>query len=229
MKPPKPKPAKKNQPVKILIVDDHPLLREGVARLINREPDLEVCAEAGNAQEALKAVAKAKPDVAIVDVALSGLGGIELIKSIRTMGKKPLILALSMHDEVIYAERALRAGAQGYLMKSQPAGLIITALRDVLDGKTYLSEPMKERLLRCVQRGAAANGEYPANRLSDCELEIYQMIGEGLKPSQIARRMSLSVKTVESYRARIRLKLNLKNASELVQHCVQWAQAKKAL
>jgi len=207
---------------RVLVVDDHPVVRQGLRLLIDHEPDLEVCAEAETAADALRAVAAHKPDVAVVDLSLKGASGLELIKDIRVRHADLPVLVLSMSDESVYAERVLRAGATGYLMKEAATDEVLTALRRVLDGGIYLSEAMASRLLVQLVRGVPADGGSPVDRLSDRELEVFGLIGRGLGTGEIARRLHLSPKTIETYRAHIKQKLNLADATELLQHAIYY-------
>jgi DNA-binding NarL/FixJ family response regulator len=208
---------------RVLIVDDHPAVREALAFRIGRQPDLEVCGEASDISEALHLVTSAEPDVAVVDISLKTGNGIDLIKRIRDRNDHIRILVWSMHAESLYAERALRAGALGYITKDQATGRIVDAIRRVEAGKVYLSETMAERML---QRAVGATPEKvpcsPIDVLADRELEVFRLIGEGVKTGDIAKRLHLSVKTVETYRDRIRQKLNQSDGAKLVHYATQW-------
>jgi len=217
-------PAKKAK-AKILVVDDHPIVRQGIVQMISHETDLEVCAEAEAASDALKAIAATSPDAAIVDLSLKGSSGLELLKDIRVRYPKLPVLVLSVYDESMYAERALRAGARGYMMKEEAAEKVLTAIRRILGGQIYLSENMASRLLHVLVDGRAETGSSPAERLSDRELEVFQLIGRGFGNSDIARQLHLSPKTVETYRGHIKEKLNLTSSTELLQHAIRWAQS----
>jgi len=208
---------------KVLIVDDHPIVRDGLVTLINHESDLEVCGEAEEPQQALKAISELEPDVIIVDITLKGSNGIELTRSIKERSPGLPVIVLSIHDESIYAERALRAGARGYLMKEVVSERIITAIRTVLSGEIYVSNAISKRMLRKLAGGKADTISTPMDSLSDRELEVFRLIGQGCKVSKIAQRMHLSVKTVETYRARIKEKLSLADADELLHYAIQWA------
>ena len=218
--------AAKKSPTRILIVDDHPLLRQGISQLINHEKDMMVCGEAENAHQALDALATTKCDVAIIDISLGGSSGIELLKNIKIRYPKLLVLILSMHDESVYAQRALRAGAAGYIMKQEATEKVLVAVRKILSGEVYLSEKLGARMLNQLVggRNTTLNGS-PIEELSDRELEVFGLIGQGHGTRPIAERLHLSVKTIESHRAHIKEKLNLKNATELVHHAIQWAQS----
>jgi len=206
----------------VFIVDDHPLLRKGLALLINREPDLAVCGEAEEAQRAMKAITASKPDIMIVDISLSGPDGLDLLKNIRTIHPDLPVLILSMHDESIYAERALRARANGYIMKQEATEKVLTAVRCILGGEIYLSERMSRKLLHQYISSSvrpATNSEL--STLSDRELEVFRLIGEGRGTRQIADKLHISIKTVETYQAHIKNKLSLASGRELVQYAIQ--------
>ena len=208
---------------RVLIVDDHPAVREGLAIRIARQADLEVCGEAADLAEALEQVTATRPDVVVIDISLKSGNGIDLIKKIKANDPSIRMLVWSMHPEALYAERALRAGALGYITKEQATDKIIEAIRRVLEGKVYLSEAMAEHVLnRAVGRGGEPAGGSPVECLSDRELEVFQLIGQGLDTQKIAENMQVSPKTVETYRARIKEKLNLNKANELIQRAVQW-------
>jgi DNA-binding NarL/FixJ family response regulator len=206
----------------VFIVDDHPVVRDGLITLINHQQDLKVCGEAGDAAQTLKSISELKPDVVIVDIGLKSSDGLELTKSIKAQYPRLPVIVLSIHDESVYAERALRAGAQAYLMKEVVSENIITAIRTVLSGEIYVSNTMAKKLLRKLAAGKTHTIIAPIDSLSDRELEIFRLIGQGYKPSKIARSMHLSVKTVETYRARIKEKLNLTDASELLRYAIEW-------
>ncbi len=209
---------------KVLIVDDHPILREGISQLINQEEDLTVCGSVEDAYQGLDAIEKLKPSVVIVDISLKGMNGIELIKNIKTRYVKLPILVLSMHDESLYAERVLRAGARGYIMKQEATGKVLIAIRKVLKGEIYVSEKIAARMLEKCVDGGSEKGTSPLDLLSDRELEVFQLIGKGCGTRQIAKELHLSIKTVETYREHIKQKMKLENATELVRHAVQWVE-----
>ena len=211
---------------RVFVVDDHPIVRQGLAQLINQEADLIVCGEAGDSVEALQMMASLKPDIVIADVSLRGGDGIELVKNIRMQDPDLPVLVLSMHDETLYAERALRAGARGYIMKQEPPEQVMVALRQVRSREIYLSESMGKRMLQQIVGGSHPAGS-PIERLSDRELEVFRLIGQGHGTRQIAEELHVSVKTVESYRAHIKEKMLIGNAYELVQHAVQWLENEK--
>lgn len=205
-----------------MIVDDHPIVRRGLAELIEQEPGFKVTAEAESAQDALRAIRTDPPDLAIIDLSLKDTSGIELVKQIKAQWPTIPLLVLSMHDESLYAERALRAGALGYIMKQEGTEKLITAIRAVMRGEVYLSDAMARRVLGRMVSGQPAVSSTPLDILSDRELEVFEQIGRGLSTRQIAQRMCVSIKTIESHREHIKRKLNLKNASELVQHATEW-------
>jgi DNA-binding NarL/FixJ family response regulator len=206
---------------KVLIVDDHPIVRRGLADIISSQPDLEVCGEASTVAEALQEVEKTRPDLVLTDLALKGAHGIELIEQIKARDERIKILVSSMHDEMLFAERALRAGAMGYISKQEPTDTLLEAIRRVLRGEIYLSSRMTGRLLRSVRSGGSV-GQDPVESLSNRELEVFQMIGQGLTTQQIARNLGLSPKTIETHREKIKEKMNLKNSAELNRRAVQW-------
>lgn len=207
--------------VRILIVDDHPIVRHGLEQLISQQEDLKVAGQVGQAPEALQRALEGGFDLAIVDVSLQGVSGLELIKQMREHGVTVPILVMSMHDEQFYAERALRAGAQGYVMKQRATTEIVTAIRRVLGGELYLSPQTADQLLRRAVDGNAAE-QHGAAQLSERELEVLQMLGQGISTRDIAEKLHLSIKTIESYRANIKRKLGLKNAAELMRYAVDW-------
>ena len=207
---------------RIMVVDDHPIVRQGLALLINREADMLVCGEAEEAMAAMHVLASSHPDVLIVDISLNGPDGHDLLKNIRTTHPTVPVLILSMHDESIYAERALRAGANGYIMKQEATEKVLVALRRILSGEIYVSDRVANRMLRHYITGAGTLRNSSIADLSDRELEVFRLIGEGHGTRQIAEELHLSVKTVESYQAHIKEKLSLRSARELMQHAIQW-------
>jgi DNA-binding NarL/FixJ family response regulator len=204
---------------KVFLVDDHPIVRQGLGLLINREPDLVVCGEAEDAPSALQRMASAQPDLMVIDISLEGPDGLELLKTIRL--KEPIlpVLILSMHEESTYAERSLRAGANGYIMKQEATERVLVAIRRILEGKVYLSERLTNKMLEQFVHGAGSSKNNPLMTLSDRELEVYRLIAEELH---------VSVKTVESYQAHIKEKLSLRNARELVQHAIESTLSEKS-
>lgn len=208
---------------KILIVDDHPAVREALALRIGRQANLEVCGEAAEINEAMKFITKSPPDLAIIDISLKNGNGLDLIKRIKDRFNSVRMLVWSMHSESLYAERALRAGALGYINKDQATDKIIDAIQHVLDGKVFVSETMAQKVLqRAIGGKQKESSQLPLEVLADRELEVFQFIGKGMKTADIAKQLHLSVKTVETYRDRIRLKLGLSHGTELVRYATQW-------
>jgi len=205
---------------KILIVDDHPLVRAGFAQLIGDCPDLEVCGEAGDMAEALRQIEATQPELAIIDLSLAGGSGLDLIERIKARYQEVLMLVASMHDETLYAERVLAAGARGYINKQEAQDSIIRAIRQVLSGKVYLSQSMTERMLN----GMVDNNHErrDIDSLSNRELQVFELIGRGIATSQVASQLNLSVKTIETHQAHIKKKLGLNSAHELTQRAIRW-------
>ena len=214
--------SKNNKRSRVLIVDDHPAVREALALRIGRQPDLEVCGEAADTSEALRLVAETGPDAAVVDISLKTGNGIDLIKRIRDRDERVRVVVWSMHSEALYAERALRAGALGYINKDQATDRIVEAIRRVLEGKVYLSDEVAEKLLHRAVGKQEDLTRSPLDALADRELEVFRLIGQGVKTADIAERLHLSVKTVETYRDRIRQKLDLGDGTELAHYATQW-------
>jgi DNA-binding NarL/FixJ family response regulator len=211
---------------KILLVDDHPLVREWLTKLINEEPDFEVCGSAGNAREALGLIGTLQPRIVMVDISLDGGSGLELIKDVKAVHPKVDMIVLSMHDEMLYAERAMRAGAVGYVMKRDATDKVLAAIRAVLQGSHYFSNAVNAMLAQKLVQGP---GDQPAAiaALSDRELEVFQLLGRGCSTRQISEQMNVGFKTVHVYCARIREKLNLANIHELVFHAVRWHESQQ--
>jgi DNA-binding NarL/FixJ family response regulator len=214
----------KSSKKRILIVDDHPMMREGLAQLINNEPDLAVCWEADNAGQAMDIVSRNIPEIVLVDISLPDKNGLELIKDVHVLCPGALILVISMHDETLYAERALRAGARGYIMKQEGGRKLLAAIRHVIGGQIYVSEKMSARILEFFS-GHRPEVASPIEKLSDREFEVFQMIGQGKGTRDIAEHLHLSIKTVEVHRANIKKKLNLNSATDLVRQAVRWTDA----
>jgi DNA-binding NarL/FixJ family response regulator len=206
----------------VLIVDDHPVVRQGVAMLIGQQPDLEVCGEAEGLNEAMRLYNETSPHLVIIDISLKDGSGLELVKEIHARNPNTKMLISSMHDEELFAERMLRAGAHGYVHKQEATERIIDAARQILEGRVYLSEPMSERLLHRLVSHNDADRRSTIESLSDRELEVFEMIGRGLTTRQIASRLELSPKTIETYRENIKMKLCLENSTALTKHAVQW-------
>jgi DNA-binding NarL/FixJ family response regulator len=214
----------KDHRTRILLVDDHAVVRYGIAQLINRESDMVVCGEEEDAAHALSALEKLKPDLVIADISLKDSSGLELMRNIKAQFVKLPVLVMSTHDESIYAEIAFRAGALGYVMKQEALERIVPAIRRVLSGNIYVSETLASKMLQQQIRGKTDVQESPVKSLSDRELEVFQLIGQWKKTSEIAQELHLSVKTIEYYREQIKHKLNLKNSAELTQHATSWVQ-----
>ncbi len=212
----------------MLIVDDHPIVREGIGRRIERQSDMEVCGEADSRAAALDLIATTRPDLAIVDLTLKDSSGLELIKDIKVRSPHLPVLVLSMQDEAVYAERALNAGARGYVMKHEATENIIVAARQVLAGKVYLSQELSSKFLDVLFGSKGAAGSSPAERLTDRELEIFELLGRGNGTRQIAERLHLSIKTIEAHREQIKHRLNLTSANELLHHAFLWVQDQMA-
>lgn len=210
---------------KVFVVDDHPIVRAGLALLINREPDLTVCGDAEEIHTALHAIDALKPDVLILDISLNGPDGLDLLKTIRVQDPGMPVLILSMHDESIYAERALRAGANGYIMKQEGTDRLLIALRRILNREIYVSDRIANKIILHFVGSGSSTGlrRSPVDDLSDRELEVLRLIGEGHGTRQIAEDLHLSVKTVETYQGHLKDKLGLKNSRELVQYAIQWS------
>jgi DNA-binding NarL/FixJ family response regulator len=214
--------GKQNTKSRILIVDDHPMTRQGLATLIEHQPDWAVCFEAQNAEQALEAIAKTKPDLVLVDISLPGKSGLELIKDIRALHEHLPVLVISMHDESLYVERVLRAGARGYVPKHSGAVKIVEAIRAVLNGRIYVSEEMSAHLLEQLGGRSSQQMRSPVEQLSDREFEVFELIGQGLSAHDIAQRLFLSAKTVDAHRANIKEKLKIKTTAELIAYAARW-------
>jgi DNA-binding NarL/FixJ family response regulator len=210
--------------VRFMLVDDHPISREGLGYLIKEEEAYSVVAEAGSAEQALELLTTVSVDFIIVDISLKGINGIQLIRKIRSIYPLINILVVSMHDEALYAERALDAGADGYIMKEVASTKVLDAIKTILSGSIYLSEALRERVCERPMKTKAGGGQKPdiAERLSDREFEVFELIGMGLGPSQIANQLNMSVKTVETHRNNLKMKFNLSNASELREYAIRW-------
>jgi DNA-binding NarL/FixJ family response regulator len=210
----------------VFIVDDHPLVREGLTNLINRQSDLVVCGEAKGSAEAIAGITKERPDVAIVDISLTNESGLELIKQLVTQLPEVALIVLSMHDEALYAERALRAGARGYVMKHETSKSVLASIRRVLEGDIYVSERIVNRMVLGFTSSRRPVASSPVERLSDRELEIFQLLGQGRMPSEIARDLNLSLKTVQAYCARAKEKFGVTSLTELLRAAIRWDDAK---
>ena len=211
-----------SEKIRILIVEDHEIFRLGIRELINHEPDLCVCGEADDVATARRLMGETEPDMAIIDITLKNSNGLDLIREMSASGKDVLVLVLSMHDELLYAERSLQAGARGYIMKQETSRSIVKAIRHILEGGIYVSPNIMENLLSRVRAGQDPLEKSPLQTLSDREFTVLRMIGEGKATGDIAETMCLSVRTISTYRERIKEKLGLKNAAELVRYAVRW-------
>ena len=209
---------------RVFIVDDHTMFREGLRQLIERESSLTVCGDAPDAAEALRGLRASKPDVVIVDISLAGASGIDLIKDIKTEFEDLPVLVVSMHEESLYAERALRAGAMGYVMKHEPSKTVKAAIQKVLGGDMYLSEKMAAGVINRFMRGEPEQPKSPLETLSDRELEVFHMLGQGKGVRMIAEDLGVTIPTVNSFRNRIKEKLGLKSSTEVMLHAIQWVQ-----
>jgi DNA-binding NarL/FixJ family response regulator len=220
--------GKSRKRTRILLVDDHPMVRERLTEVINREADLMVCAEAEDGSQAIEAIKTRQPQLVIIDLTLKSSDGVELIKDIHSRWPALLMLVVSMHDESLCAERALRAGARGYITKQEATRSVLSAIRQVLDGQVFLSEVMRSQLLgRLTERGGASGGE-PAECLADRELQVFELTGRGLNTREIAERLKIGVKTVETYRYRIREKLKLEQPRDLLRSAIAWTHQGRA-
>ena len=208
--------------VRVFIVDDHPFIREGLAMRIGREPDLMVCGESDNADQALKSIKSLLPDVLIVDLSLKGKSGLHLIKDVARKFSELPILVLSMLDEMVYAERALRAGARGYIMKQEATKKLITAIRGVMAGELFVNTAVTSKIMHRLVKDKSRSNSFSIDSLSDRELEAFKLIGTGSSTQQISKKMKVGVKTVETYRARIKSKFKFKSTEELLQYSIQW-------
>jgi DNA-binding NarL/FixJ family response regulator len=212
--------------IKVLLVDDHPLVRDGLVALINSQPDLEICGAAGSESQALELVSVVRPDVAVVDISLETGSGLELLKSIRAAHPAVKTIVLSMHDETHYAERALHAGARGYVMKRDATTKVIAGIRAVHAGQLFISEKISALMAEKFVGGRASAGSTPAEVLSDRELQVFELLGQGMGTRQIADHLHVGFKTVQAYHARIKEKLQLANATELMRAAVRWHESK---
>ena len=223
-----PSPEAETKKLGVLLVDDHPIVRQGLARLIEQEGDMTVCGEAEDADQALEQVRKLNPDIAIIDVSLKESNGLELVKQIKAEFAGLPMLVLSMHEEAMYAPRALRAGAMGYVMKQEAPTSVVTAIRRLLKGEVYLSEKMTSQMVQHAVSGQPMTTLSPMDRLTDRELEVFEAIGQGLSTRQIAEQLHRSIKTIEAHREHIKEKLGLKNAAELSRRAFQWVESAQA-
>lgn len=224
-KAPKPLPVGKQKKTRVLLVDDHPTMREGLIRVIEREVDLTVCGEAESIQRALEMIEASKPDIAVVDISLGGQNGIELIKDIKIRYSQLPVLVHSMHDESVYAERSLRAGAKGYISKKEPPQKLLQAIREVLQGEISLSEAMTRQILHAVGADRPDRKTSPFRELSDREFEVFELTGQGLGTKEIAGALHVSEKTVQAHRDHIRQKLDLPDGRGLTRFAIRWVES----
>ena len=213
-------PARKH----LLLVDDHPMMRAGLAQLINKQPDMAVCCEAGDPAEAMMKIARGQPDMVVTDITMPGRSGVEFIKDLIALHPQLPILVISMHDEMIYAERVLRAGARGYIMKEAGAEKLVAAIRHVMTGQVYVSAQLSAKLLDNLTSNRPRGSSSPIEKLSDREFEIFQLIGQGKNTRDIASQLHLSPKTVDVHRGNIKVKLELKDGTSLIRHAVRWVE-----
>ena len=207
---------------RVLILDDHPMTRRGLAQLIEHEPDLTVCGEAAAANQALAAIPLLKPDLVLADITMPGKSGLEFIKDMKVQHPAVPVLVISMHDEKVYAERVLRSGGRGYVMKSEGGERVLDGIRHVLQGEIYVSRSVAATLLGAMSQGGMESGKRALRMLTDREFEVFQLIGQGLPTKEISRRLNLSIKTVGTHRVHIKEKLHLKSGAELIKHAVYW-------
>lgn len=215
--------AKKVNYVKILLVDDHPVIRQGIKQVVESDRNLKVCGEAASANEAIEKINRENPDIVIIDIQLEGsVNGLELVKSIKDRFPNVLTLVLSMHDESIYAERAVRSGARGYLMKEVAPKKIVEAIQAVLNGELYISENQSKKIIDKLIHGTLDTESLSIDVLSDREFEIFQLIGNGFSTKEIGKKLNLSIYTIESHKRNIRTKMNLNNSADVTKHAIQW-------
>jgi len=224
---PAPRRSPAEEKTRVYVVDDHAMVRRGLMALIGDEPDLELCGEAADCTTATSEVARLRPHVVIADISLQGNSGLELIKNIKVLDPGIQVVVYSVHDESVYALRVLKAGAKGYVMKQDLASKVIDAIRQVRQGQMYVSDEVGNQMLNRLVRGQSDRGDSPVASLSDRELEVVTLIGSGLATREVAPRLNMSVKTVETHRAHIKTKLDLTSASQLVQFCVRWVEDNK--
>lgn len=213
---------------RVLLVDDHPMMRAGLAQLIGLQPDLAVCGEAANPAEALKLISTARPEIMLADLTMPGRSGLEFVKDVLALLPELPILVVSMHDEAVYAERALRAGARGYIMKEAGGEAVVAAIRQILGGQAYVSPAMSARILDNLSGKKPRGSTSPIEKLTDREFEVFQLIGQGRSTRDIAEQLHLSSKTVDVHRSHIKEKLDLKDATALIRHAVRWVETQKS-
>lgn len=208
--------------IQVFLVDDHPAIREAVADTISQTMDMDMCGETGSSDEAFRLIEKKKPDIAIIDISLDDAHGLDLVQNVRAQYPDVKMIVFSMYDENVYAERAIRAGASGYLMKSEPTQTMLKAIRRVHEGEVYLSRRMSARILNKVATGRSSEPSFAIDELTDREMAVFQMLGEGYSIQEIQDRLNLTRKTIETYRRRAKEKLGFDTVSELLQYAVQW-------
>ncbi|WP_414663287.1 response regulator [Horticoccus sp. 23ND18S-11] len=212
---------------RILLVDDHPFMRAGLGQLIDRQTDMAVCGEAGNPAEAFAQLEKTKPELVLTDLTMPGRSGLEFVKDLRALDPTLLVLVVSMHDEAVYAERALRAGARGYIMKEAGGENLLAAIRQILRGEMYVSPRMSARILEGLSTARPRGSSSPIEKLTDREFEVFQLIGQGKSTRDIAEQLHLSPKTVDVHRSNIKEKLELRDATALIRHAVRWVETQQ--
>jgi DNA-binding NarL/FixJ family response regulator len=217
--------CKKNDKTRVLVIDDHPMMRQGLAQLINNETDLCVCCEAGSAREAFECMVRGKPNMVLADISLPDKNGLEFIKDLQARHPGTPVLVISMHDESLYAERVLKAGGRGYIMKQEGGKKIMEAIRRVLSGQIYVSDKMSAKILEIFSGRRAETVNSPIEKLTDREFEVFHLIGQGLDSRTIAERLFLSNKTVDVHRAKIKQKLSLKSSAEVARYAIRWVEA----
>ena len=208
--------------IQVIVVDDHPAIREAIADIISDKMGIELVGEASNADDAFQIIEKLKPDVAIIDISLEDAHGLDLVQNVKAQYPEIQVIVFSMYDESVYAERAIRAGASGYLMKSEPTQSVVEAIRSVIQGEVYLSRRMASRMLSKIANGRSSGPGFAIDQLTDREMAVFQMLGEGFSVQEITDRLNLSRKTVETYRRRVKEKLDFETVAELLQYAVQW-------
>jgi DNA-binding NarL/FixJ family response regulator len=221
---PPPEPAAAPARCRILVIDDHPFMRAGLAQLIDRQPDMQVCGEAGSPAEAVRELARCRPDLVLTDITMPGRSGLEFIKDLLATDPKMPVLVISMHDEAIYAERVLRAGARGYIMKEAGGDNLLAAIRRIMRGEVYLSSAMSARILENLSGRRPRGSSSPIEKLTDREFEVFRLIGQGKSTRDIAAQLNLSPKTVDVHRGHLKEKLELKDTTALVRHAVRWVE-----
>ncbi len=220
--------GQRDRTVRVFVVEDHPIMREGIELLVNEEPTMSICGQTGQTEGALDKIKESGPDILVVDLMLPGRSGLDLIEDVRAGCPDVRIIVLSAHDEQVYAERALRAGAMGYVMKQEHTRKLLEGIRRVMAGEVFVSEKMSSALLqRFVKGGGGPEHNTPPDLLSDRELQVFRLLGKGLTTREVADKLHLSIKTIETYREHIKNKLNLENANQLLQRAIQWVSSER--